>query len=140
MKIWCQHGSEHSANLVMIGHFMEVTDATKTKEIIDKLTERVRKDGSVSRSPSHGYSNSMLDLLTELHVASIAPQELEQFLYDVCVEVEGSNVVVTTEEIDVSAFLKVMVARGARVEVYSAHHYPNSQYVGGVERGDQCRR
>ena len=29
MKIWYQHGSEHSANLVMIGHFEDATEATK---------------------------------------------------------------------------------------------------------------
>ena len=35
MKIWYQNGSEHSANLVMIGHFEDAANATKAKEIID---------------------------------------------------------------------------------------------------------
>ena len=44
MKIWYQHGSEHSANLVMIGQFEDATEATKAKEIIDALTNQVAED------------------------------------------------------------------------------------------------
>ena len=40
---------------------------------------------------------------------------------------EDDKVVVTTNESDVSAFLKVMIDKGARVEVYSAHDYPETQ-------------
>jgi len=46
MKIWYQYGSEHSANLVMIGHFENVTKAAKAKEIIDALTNQVAEDQS----------------------------------------------------------------------------------------------
>lgn len=125
MKIWYQHGSEHSANLVMIGHFKDATEATKVKEIIEALTKQVLEDQEkgtlVIGSPSERYGKEMLDLLGRLNVASIGPRELEQFAYDVSVKVEGSEVVVTTDEIDVSAFLKVMFDHGARIEVYSAH-------------------
>ena len=37
MKIWYQHGSEHSANLVMIGHFKDASDATKAKDYHDSM-------------------------------------------------------------------------------------------------------
>lgn len=135
MKIWYQHGSEHSANLVMIGHFEDVTEATKAKEIIDKLTKQVLEDQDkgalVLGSPSERYGDAMLDLLGRLNVASIGPRELEQFLYEVSVKVEGSKMILTTEEDDVSAFLKVMFHRGARIEVYSAHDYPDTEYGRG---------
>src|SRR5205809_1145974 len=112
MKIWYQHGSEHSANLVMIGHFKEATEATKAKEIIDTLTKQVAEDqkkgAHVVGDPSERYSKAMLELLGRLNVSSIGPQELEQFTYEVDVNVDGSKIVVTTDEIDVSAFLKVM--------------------------------
>jgi len=131
MKIWHQHGSEHSANLVMIGHF----DATKAKEIIDALTNQVREEESNGTrtigSPSERYGSAMLDLLGKLNVASIGPRELEQFAYEVSVEVQGNDVVLTTEEFDVSAFLKVMFLKGARIEVYSAHDYPDSEHGRG---------
>lgn len=135
MKIWNQHGSEHSANLVMIGHFADAIEAAKAKQIIDELTEQVSADqanGSlVVGGPSARYTDAMLDLLSRVKVHSIGAGELEQFVYDVSVKVEGSDVIVTTDESDVSAFLKVMFERGARVEVYSAHDYPNTAHGRG---------
>lgn len=135
MKIWYQHGSEHSANLVMIGHFENATDATKAKEIIDTLTNQLREEeASGTRTvgqPSERYGEAMLDLLGRLNVASIGPRELDQFLYDVSMNIEGSEIILTTEEVDISAFLKVMFDQGARIEVYSAHDYPDSEYGRG---------
>ena len=135
MKIWCQYGSEHSANLVMIGHFEDATEATTAKEIIDALTDQVARDEEsgalVVGSPSGRYGKEMLSLLSKLNIASIGPGELEQFAYDVRVDVQGSDVVVSTDEIDISAFLKVLFGRGARIEVYSAHHHPGPGYGRG---------
>jgi len=135
MKIWYQHGSEHSANLVMIGHFENAAEATKAKEIIDTLTNQVREEESSGTrtvgQPSERYGNAMLDLLGKLNVASIGPRELEQFLYEVSVDVEDSKIILTTEEIDISAFLKVLFDQGARIEVYSAHNHPDSEYGRG---------
>lgn len=135
MKIWYQHGSEHSANLVMIGHFENVADATKAKEIIDALTKQVREEESSGTRtighPSERYGDAMLDLLGKLNIASIGPSELEQFAYEVDVEARGNDLVLTTEELDISAFLKVMFMRGARVEVYSAHDYPDTPHGRG---------
>lgn len=135
MKTWYQHGSEHSANLVMIGHFEDATEATKAKEIIDAFTKQVAEDQDkgtlVLGSPSERYGAEMLDLLGRLNVTSIGPQELEQFAYEVTVKLKGSKIVLTTEEIDISAFLKVMFARGARIEVYSAHKHPDTGHGRG---------
>lgn len=134
MKIWYQYGTEHSANLVMIGHFEDVTEAPKVKEIIDQLTNQVAQDqanGTLTiGSPTDRYSTEMLDLLGRLNL-SIGPQEVEQFAYDVSVKVEGNDVVLTTEELDISAFLKVMFLKGARIEVYSAHDFPDSAHGRG---------
>lgn len=130
MKIWQQHGSEHSANLVMIGHFEDETEAVKAKEIIDALTEQVTKDQEsgvlVFGSPSDRYGDEVLDLLMRLNIASIGPHELEQFAYGVNIKVEDQNLVITTDELDIAAFIKVLFHRGARIELYSAHSYPES--------------
>lgn len=135
MKIWYQHGSEHSANLVMIGHFEDATDATRAKEIIDALTEQVVADQDkgevIFGSPAERYGKEMLDLLGRLNIMSLGPRELEQFLYEVSVKIEGSRVILTTEEVDISAFLKVLFGQGARIEVYSAHNHPDSEYGRG---------
>jgi len=127
MKIWNQHGSEHSANLVMIGHFKDAGDALKAKEVIDAISQQVVADEQsgalVVGGHSERFGKEMLALLERLDIRSIGPQELEQFAYDVAVKVDGDKVVVSTEEIDVSAFLKVMFLHGARIEVYSAHDH-----------------
>jgi hypothetical protein len=135
MKIWYQYGSEHSANLVMIGHFESVANAMRAKEIIDALTKQVREEessGSMTIGhPSERYSDTMLDLLGKLNINTIGSSELEQFVYDVRIEAQGNNLILTTDEVDVSAFLKVMFDKGARVEVYSAHDYPDTAYGRG---------
>jgi len=134
MKIWYQHGSEHSANLVMIGHFKDIAEATRANEVINELTKQVGEDqanGSLTvGTPSDRYDPAMLELLGRLNV-SIAPQEIEQFAYEVDVTIQGKDLVLTTEELDISAFLKVMLQEGARIEVYSAHNYPDSPHGRG---------
>src|SRR5437879_4441686 len=130
MKLWYGYGSEHSMNLVMIGRFKEARDAAKAKKLIDQLTERVSTDveagligfgGSTDR-----FSDGMLDFLGKLRIHSIGPAELEQFTYDVTIDAKGAQLAIRTDESDVSAFLKILLECGGRVEVYSAHNYPDN--------------
>lgn len=131
MKIWHGYGSEHSANLVMIGHFKDVGEAQKALKVIELLKDGVQH-GVDSGEIVVGdylsrYSDAIMDLFARGEVHSIGPAELEQFVYDVGVKREGKDVVITTDEIDVSAFLKVMINKGARVEVRSRHDYPEEE-------------
>jgi len=136
MKIWGGYGSEHSMNLVMIGHFRDVTEAAKANEIIAKLTQQVNQDLEIGQMEigklNDRYSGAMLDLLGKLNVHSIEPAELEQFAYDATIKVEREKLVLTTDEVGVSAFMKVMLDRGARVEVYSAHEHHGTGYGRGT--------
>ena len=68
----------------------------------------------------------MYDLLKQLNFYP-SPTDLTQLLLNVRVEHQEKVVKVTTDEIDISVFLKAMIHRGARVEVYSAHDYPGTQ-------------
>lgn len=135
MKIWHQHGSEHSANLVMIGYFEDATEAARAKELIDALTEQVARDQEsgalVVGSPSDRYGEEMLGLLARLNVASIGPRELEQFAYEVNIEAQGERLIVTTEELDIAAFIKILFLRGARIELYSAHAHSGTGHGRG---------
>jgi len=135
MKIWNGYGSEHSMNLVMIGRFRDAADAAKAKQIIDWLVEKVDADVKAGQldvgEGSDRFTAGMLDLLGRVNVATIGPNEVEQFAYDVTVKLKDNQVILTTEESDVSAFLKVLVDRGARVEVFSAHDYPEAEYGRG---------
>ena len=135
MKIWYGYGSEHSMNLVMIGQFKDAGDAEKAKKIIDSFTESVNADVQAGLlevgNPPERFSERMLELLRKANIYIIGANEFEQFAYDCRVKVDGNKVVLTTDESDVSAFLKVLIEQGARVEVYSAHQYPDTPYGRG---------
>jgi len=130
MKIWNGYGSEHSMNLVMIGQFVSADEASKAKEAIDKFKEWVDAEIEAKSielgNPPTRYSNKILDFLKDQHEYHIGLAELEQFAYDVHVEVDKDKVVLKTDEPDISAFLKVLLDHGARIELYSAHDYPET--------------
>lgn len=132
MKIWTGYGSEHSMNLVMIGHFKDAGDAAKTKRVIEQLTEQVladEKDGLIELGHySQRYTDGMMNVLRDAKFPTIGPSEVEQFGYDFSVEIKEDKIVITTEEADVSALFKLLIAHGAKVEVFSAHDYPDTGY------------
>jgi Family of unknown function (DUF6375) len=130
MKVWRSYGSEHSMNLVMIGQFKSIEDAKKTKEEMDLLTKELTNKIDVGR-PLNRYGDEILDLLGKINCHILAPSELEQFLYEFTSEVEGEKVILTTEESDISAFVKLMINKGAKIEIFSAHDYPDAEYGRG---------
>jgi hypothetical protein len=135
MKIWYGYGSEHSMNLVMIGHFRDAKSAAEAKDLIEKLTEHVLAEAAagtldIGRHQDR-FSDKLRDLLDETKIYTMGPSELEQLGYDARVKLEDDRIAITTDEADVSAFLKLLIDRGARVEVYSAHEYPDTAYGRG---------
>ncbi len=130
MKIWHGYGSEHSMNLVMIGHFKSPEDAEKTQNLIEQLTAELNDKIDIGTSRDR-FGDDVLDLLREANCYILSPSELEHFLYDTHTRVEGNKIVLTTDESEVSAFFKLMITRGARVEIYSAHDYPDTKYGRG---------
>ena len=109
--------------------------AEKARQIFDALKSQVEEDsadGSIEiGSHSDRFSRKMLDLLGQVKIFDLRPDELEQLGYDHSLKIDGAKLVLTTDESDVSAFLKIMVDHGARVEVYSAHQYSESEYGRG---------
>jgi hypothetical protein len=136
MKVWNGYGSEHSSKLIMIGHFKAVLDAAAAKQIIDRLTEQIReevKNGMMSESdPPQRLNDHIMELFREVKTYILAPAELLQFYYDISVELNGDTIIVTTDEYEVSAFMKILIDGGARVEVFSRHDYPAEKEPGGA--------
>jgi len=130
MKIWNSYGSEHSMNLVMIGQFKNSDDAKKTKELIDKFSGELRDKIDIGKA-SDRYPDNVRDLLRDTNCYILRPFELEHFLYDVSTELKGDKIILRTDESEVSAFFKLMIENGARVEIYSAHDYPEAEYGRG---------
>jgi hypothetical protein len=109
----------------MIGRFKDIGSAEKAKKAIDEITAFMTSGDEDSRDADH-FSEGVLSLLRKVEFHSCAPGELEQFTYDISTELKGDQVVITTDEPDISAFLKLLIDKGARVEVYSAHDYPDT--------------
>lgn len=129
MKIWRGYGTEHSMNLVMIGHFREASLAETALGTLNEATRAVRAEMEAGRivigEPRDRFSDEMLGTIDDLGLHSIGATELEQFLFDVRAERRGDQLVVETDEIEVQVFVKLLLAKGARIEMYSAHDYPD---------------
>lgn len=131
MKIWSEFGTEHSSNLVMIGKFKTEEDAQHTKDAIYQFIELIRQasesDEIVIGENNGDFPEKVLEFASaNSGFRSLNPHELEQFLYEMNIEKRGDAINITTDEYDISALIKIMFQKGARVEVYSAHDYPKT--------------
>ncbi|NOJ58429.1 DUF6375 family protein [Arthrobacter sp. 260] len=133
MKVWHGYGTEHSMNLKLIGHFADADEARAAVKAIATLTAAAEFERAAGRleygEPLRLFSDELLAALSEVSIHSLGYADVEQFLYDTDVQVDGCNVVVQTDEIDVIAYIKVLIARGAKVEMYSNHDHGTG--VGG---------
>jgi hypothetical protein len=68
MKIWNSYGSEHSANLVMIGSFKDAASAEKAKAAIDEITEFMTSRADDHRGADR-YSDGVMKLLGRVKFA-----------------------------------------------------------------------
>jgi Family of unknown function (DUF6375) len=127
VKIWVGHQSEHSMNLVMIGRFKEAATAEEVRDLIDKMRTAANSDPQEQGREEGRFGDRMLRVLSELDIRTLAPGEPEQFAYDYDVSLQGDMIQITTDELDVMGLIKVMVERGAKVELYSAHDYPDGE-------------
>ena len=125
MKIWQSYGSEHSMNLVMIGRFKQESDAKRVEELFGSLLEKLRGLPE-SDIKEDRFTRDVRDFLISKNIHYLTPNELTQFLYDLFFERNGSEIRVTTDEYDFSATMKIMIMEEAKVEVFSAHDYPES--------------
>jgi len=118
-------------NLVMIGRFKEARAAEEARHLIEQLIALVtaEEEGPGYRSPpqDRSFSDTVRTFLYAARLYNFAPEEIDQFRYDVSVGGTGNEVVLKTDESEISAFLKVLIETGGRIDVYSAHDYPESE-------------
>lgn len=112
-------------NLRLIGRFRNAQDAKRVHDLFEKLAKQTSRDdtfGMAYGSPEHErFSEDMKQLLMTNKIYSLAPTEQEQFALEHHIELDGMTMTLSTDEADVSAFIKILIQSGARVEMYSAH-------------------
>lgn len=109
----------------MVGRFKSTDDAEKAEQLIDKFTEEIgHKPDTVSLHER--YNDAALRILRELDCYVLSPSELKHLLHgDNTTRLDDDKVILETDETEVSAFFKLMIKNGAKVEVFSTHDYPD---------------
>ena len=125
MKVWQSYGAEHSMKLVIIGQFKEVEEAEEFKTLVDSLTNFLSKQKDYDMD-SDRFSKEVLDFLREINIYSLSPQQLEQFLLDKSLEQNGNEIRITSDD-DLNAYFSLLILKGAKVEAYSTHDYPEDK-------------
>ena len=125
MKIWNSYGSEHSLNLVIIGSFKEEYEAEEFEKLTEKVTHFLSENSEFDVEADR-FDRKTLDFLARENLFSLSPQQLGHLLYDVNVSRHGKKIRVSSDD-DVNAFISLLIHKGARVEVFSAHDYPENK-------------
>lgn len=129
MKVWIGFGSEHSANLRMIGRFETAEKAESARRKLQELCDLVVTNFDHERfadNPWAWYLDSELrKSLEDLGLYGFTPEDLASLVGEHLIDSRGSEIHIRTEETAVSGLIKFMINRPVRVEVYSAHHFPD---------------
>lgn len=123
MKIWKSYGAEHSLNLIIVGKFKEVADAEEFKALVNTLTDFLRKESEFDMDANR-YSPAVLEYLGKKNLFCLSPQQLGQLLYDMQIKQQGNKIQISSDD-DLNAFITMLIHQGAKVEVFSAHDYPD---------------
>jgi len=122
MKIWNSNSVEHSAKLKIIATFKSVNDAKEAAEIFNVILNCEQREGKGQLT----FSEEMMEILNRYNFNPLNGKDLEQFDYFYPLETEGNKIVVDTDELEIQALMKVLLDKGAKVEVYSKHDYPEN--------------
>jgi hypothetical protein len=125
MRIWHSYGSEHSMDLVLVGKFETVSGAEAAIEQMEALKALAQAEWSDDdwRRQDERMPDSLAAALRKLKLYEMGRSDVDIYYFDHSVERNGSTVRVWTEESEVQGFLKVLIHLGARVEVFSCHHW-----------------
>ena len=123
MKFWTGYGSEHSANLVMLGKFKTAEDATGFLAELEKLEKLIQEDDSVD-DVFREIPKKIIDEVFNGHIRfcnDFAPKDLEDFRMDLRRRQLTDDRTIVEFKSDVTGWaglIKMMVNAGARVEVF----------------------
>ena len=123
MKSWTGYGSEHSANLVMLGKFKTAEDATTFLAELEKLERLIQEDDSDDGN-HRAFPEKIIDAVFNGRIRfcnDFAPKDLEDFRMELQRQQQADNPTIVKFKSDVTGWaglIKMMVNAGARVEVF----------------------
>jgi hypothetical protein len=125
VRIWHSYGSEHSMDLVLVGTFETASGAEAAIERMEALKTLAEAEWSDDnwRHPDERMPDSLADELMKLKLYEMGRSDVDIYAFEHSIERNGSTVRIWTEESEVQGFLKVLIHLGARVEVFSRHHW-----------------
>jgi hypothetical protein len=125
MRIWRSYGSEHSMDLVLVGTFETVSGAEAAIERMEALKALAEAEWSDDdwRRQDERMPDTLTDELMKLKLYEMGRSDVDIYAFEHSIERKGSTVCIWTEESEVQGFLKVLIHLGARVEVFSRHHW-----------------
>lgn len=126
MKIWKEFGTEHSNRFVMKGEFKSIEKATHVHHLFEHLTEKLA-DKVEYADGQNRFTDEVQSILSSLEIFNLSPEELECFIMDHRLSIEDSTVYLETQEREITAFFKIFLGHGAKVEAYSEHDFPDSE-------------
>lgn len=125
MKIWQSYGAEHSLNLVIIGHFKEVSLAEEFTELVDETAEFLRDIDHFDVEEDR-FDPKVMDFLSKQNMYCLTPQQLGHLLYDYSIDRDGNDIKIYSDD-DIHGFISLLIHKGAKVEVFSAHDHPEPE-------------
>ena len=129
MKIWQAYGSEHSANLVIVGTFKAVDDAKDAEALLKGIRDLYPEGQQPEKPVIRKKTPEEEEMLKKHHggaVHTIDLYELTNDFYNIVRD--GDKVAVRTDAWDVGAVIKCLYQNGGRVEVHSVHDHPGGPY------------
>jgi hypothetical protein len=126
MKVWVGYGSEHSANLVIIGEFSDATKASETLKLLNDAVSVAQSDEAAGHITAGDvkkhFSDAQLEFLRKTNL-SLGYGGPEQLLNEFSAKQDGKKLVITTEDDEINTFLKILLHGSAKIQVYSAHDH-----------------
>jgi hypothetical protein len=114
--------------MVLIGTFQNEQDAQKIERLFAEMEAVATEENQAGRLSSDWdntkFSDQLMEFFRKENIWDFGHNDPAIFLYEHRVRRAGEQLIVTTEETEFSAFLKLMLKGSAKIEVYSAHDYP----------------
>lgn len=127
MKVWNSFGSEHSAALVMIGHFKTADDATVFLAELKKLEDLITK-AIPDYEKQDVFPKEIMEALFYEKIKfgyNLSPKDLDDFLQEYHIakaDDDNCAVQMTSDDTGWAGLIKMMINAGARVEIFSSHN------------------